>query len=141
MKFIILVLLVLCIPAAAFSAEKSFISISIEGKNYSAELENNITIREIVKNLPLSLNMSRYAGHEFYSELSFRPEFAPERTSHILPGHLYYWDGWNAFVINYEDSDISPYKVIHIGRIVETEEICNFLRTAEENISVKVSAK
>lgn len=141
MKILILALLILCTSGTAFSAEKASILINIEDKNFSVELEDNVTIQEIFDKLPLSLNMSRFADHEFYAELPFRPKFAQEKTSHILPGHLYYWDGWNAFVINYEDSDISPYKVVHLGKIIEAEEVCNFLRTADEKISANVSAK
>lgn len=68
-----------------------------------------------------------------------RPEFAAERTSHIQAGHLYYWDGWNAFVINYEESSIEPYKVVHIGKINNADEFCAYLRKANDNISVNIN--
>ena len=107
-------------------------SVNIGGK------EDNVTAREIAGHLPLKLEMKRYAGHEYFAELPFRPEFSTERTSHIKAGHIYYWDGWNAFVINYEDCDISPYKVVHVGTFTEPEEVCGLLRGADENITVSV---
>lgn len=51
---------------------------------------------------------------------------------------MYYWDGWNAFVINYIDSDISPYNVVHVGEITDAG-ISDLLADAEENISIRVS--
>lgn len=139
-------MLVLCVmlsiaaaPFAGVSSEKNSITINFDRKSYIAELEDNATVRDILGKMPLSLNMQRYAGHEYYAELPFRPEFAAERTSHIKAGHLYYWDGWNAFVINYEESNISPYKVVHLGRINNADEICEDLRNANEIISVNIS--
>ena len=140
MKFILLALLVIALPVSAFASEK--ITIDLEGKSYTVELEDNVTVNDIVKNLPLSLKLTRFGGHEFYSELAFRPEFASERTSHILAGHLYYWDGWNAFVINYIDWDISPYNVVHLGQVLdesESQELCRVLRACEDSINAKVS--
>lgn len=50
---------------------------------------------------------------------------------------MYYWDGWNAFVINYIDSDIGPYKVVHIGEIKD-KSICDILATGTDNIQIEV---
>ena len=51
---------------------------------------------------------------------------------------MYYWDGWNAFVINYIDSDISPYKVVHIGEITD-QSVVDVLTNAEEQITIQVT--
>lgn len=53
-------------------------------------------------------------------------------------GHVYYWDGWNAFVINYVDYDIAPYKVVHIGEITDAK-ISSYLQNADENIVIRVT--
>ena len=124
------------IVSSCFASEN--IAIRIGDNVYSAILENNVTATEIFKHLPLTLELNRYAEHEYYSELPFKPEFARERTSHIKAGHLYYWDGWNAFVINYEDYDISPYKVVHIGTVNDASEIAEYLRGAGEKVNVTV---
>lgn len=117
--------------------EKQTMNIVIAGKTYKAIMNDNKTSQDIIKNLPLTLNYVRYAEHEYYAELPFKPVFDKERTSHILAGHIYYWDGWNAFVINYKECDISPYKVVHIGEI-EDKSIVKYLETAEKNIFVEV---
>ena len=127
--------------SAGVAAEKTSMAIKLGDKSYSIEMKDNVTIQDILEKLPLSLNMKRYAGHEYYAELPFRPAFAQEQTSHIQAGHLYYWDGWNAFVINYEESDITPYKVVHLGHVDDAEGICGYLRGADENIDVTVEYK
>ena len=114
--------------------------ITIDGTEYEVELDNNVTIDDIVKKLPIELTLTRYAGHEYYSELPFTPSFAKETTSNIKAGHVYYWDGWNAFVINYEDYDISPYQVVHIGEI-KSEDVSEMLKNADETIRVSVNAE
>lgn len=118
--------------------EASDMTIEIGDNTYGVVLDENDTVKDIVSNMPLELNMTRYAEHEYYAELSFVPTFSEETTSEIKAGHIYYWDGWNAFVINYIDSDISPYKVVHIGEVTN-QEISDYLETADEKITVHVN--
>lgn len=120
----------------AKSEEDSMI-IKANETEYEVVLDQNESVKNIVENMPLTLDMVRYAGHEFYSELPFTPAFAQERTSEIKAGHVYYWDGWNAFVINYIDSDISPYKVVHIGEIKD-KSICDVLADGTDHIRIDV---
>lgn len=88
-------------------SEEESMTIKVNETEYEVVLDHNETVKNIVENMPLTLDMVRYAGHEFYSELPFTPAFDQEGTSEIKAGHVYYWDGWNAFVINY----VSCYKV------------------------------
>ncbi|MBR1777324.1 MAG: hypothetical protein IJ752_01910 [Alphaproteobacteria bacterium] len=120
-----------------FDLEGKTMKIVLDGKAFNVMLDNNGTTEDILKHLPLTLDMVQYAGHEYYASLPFTPFFDRERTSHILAGHIYYWDGWNAFVINYIDYDIAPYKVVHIGEIAD-KSVIDVLRQAE-NVSVKVT--
>lgn len=119
-------------------SEEDVMKISINGTAYEVELEQNDTVKDIVKHMPLKLDMVRFAGHEFYSKLHFTPVLAKERTSEIKAGHVYYWDGWNAFVINYIDSNITPYQVVHIGEIKD-KSICKLLTDALNNIQIEVN--
>lgn len=112
-------------------------NITLDEKIYTVTLDDNKTVEDIVAHLPLDLSMVRYAGHEYYAELPFTPVFDENRTYEIKAGHVYYWDGWNAFVINYIDSDIAPYKVVHIGEITDRS-IVDTLFTADDTINVRV---
>ena len=111
--------------------------ITIDNKIYDVEIDDNVTSSAISQKLPLELSLVRYAEHEYYSELPFTPVFAKETTSDIKAGHVYYWDGWNAFVLNFEDCNISPYKVVHIGEIKQTE-VSDVLRNSEKKIDIVV---
>lgn len=117
--------------------EEENMTIKANETEYEVVLNQNESVKNIVENMPLTLDMVRYAGHEFYAELPFTPAFDQERTSEIKAGHVYYWDGWNAFVINYIDSDIGPYKVVHIGEIKD-KSICDILATGTDNIQIGV---
>lgn len=118
--------------------EMQRIKIQINEKEYEVKLDNNKTVKDILSNLPLNLKLSRYAGHEYYSELPFTPTFDQDRTSNIKAGHIYYWDGWNAFVINYKDYDIAPYKVVHIGEILDTN-VSEILNQSDNTINIIVN--
>lgn len=112
----------------------------IDEKSYDVELFDSVTKDEIINMLPLELTLQRYAGHEYYSELPSKPTMDSNTTSNILAGHIYYWDGWNAFVINYEDYDISPYKVVHIGEIKD-KSIIDYLKKTDNNINIKLEVE
>ena len=122
------------------SKKASSMSVTIKGKKYAVKLDQNKTVNSLVKMLPLNLSMEEYDKHEYYSELSKKPTVAAKKTSKIKTGHIYYWDGWNAFVINYKDTDISPYKVVHIGEIKD-KSVVSVLEKSGEKLSVKVRAK
>ena len=111
--------------------------IIIDDKEYEVELFDSITKDEILSMRPLDLTLTRYAEHEYYAELPSKPTMDSNTTSNILAGHIYYWDGWNAFVINYEDYDISPYKVVHIGGFKD-KSIIEYLEKADNEINVKL---
>lgn len=111
-------------------------TVTINNTDYEVEQDSNVTADEIVGNLPLNLTMTRYAGHEYYAELPFTPTFVSEQTSTVLAGHIYYWDGWNAFVLNFEDTNIAPYKVVHIGEI-KSDGIKDILSKSGDKIEIK----
>ena len=112
-------------------------NIVINNKKYEVELIDGITAKEIKENLPLDLKLNRYAEHEYSGELPFTPTMDLNSTSKVLAGHLYYWDGWNSFVINYKDLDISPYKVVDLGEIKD-KSIVEILENADRSINVRL---
>lgn len=90
----------------------------LNAQEYNVTLNDNSTIDDILKLLPMTLKMQRYAGHEYYASLLETPTIeGVTTTSDIKAGGIYYWDGWNAFVINFEDTNIASYKVVHVGDI------------------------
>lgn len=121
------------------AAEAEKMKINVGKTEYTVTLDKNSTAQDIAANLPLkNITMKRFGGHEFYHSLSFTPRFASETTSSILAGHVYYWDGWNALVINYIDWDIAPYKVVHVGEITD-KSICKELENSSDEIRATFS--
>ena len=112
-------------------------TIIVDSEEYEVSLIPSDTLADILAMRPLDLELVRYAGHEYYAELPETPEMSEDTTSHSRAGHLYYWDGWNAFVINFEDYDIAPYQVVHLGEITD-KEIVEYLRDAGNTINVKL---
>lgn len=111
--------------------------IILDDKEYTVRLQNNRTVDDIVSMLPLELELQQYANHEYYVSLPETPyNDAQYGTSYIKTNGLYYWDGWNAFVINYEDSDIAPYTPIYLGDI--EGDIASVLKTKGEKIQIIV---
>ena len=115
--------------------------INVEGTDYAAELNGNATSSDIAAMLPLTLSMQRFAEHEYYAELPARPSIeGVPATSHIEAGGIYYWEGWNAFVLNYIDSDIAPYEVVQVGTFGEGLND-HLLNSAPEMVELSVSAE
>lgn len=111
--------------------------LTLNAQEYNVTLNDNSTIDDILKLLPMTLEMQRYARHEYYASLSETPTIeGVTKTSDIKAGGIYYWDGWNAFVINFEDTNIAPYKVVHIGDV--NGDIVSELSKSGDKITVNV---
>ena len=112
-------------------------NIKIEDKIYEVKLIDGSTKDDIVSMLPIDIKLSKFDNHEYSGSLPNKPRIDNNKTSDIYEGHIYYWDGWNSFVINYEDLNISPYKVIHIGEVID-KSIVDYLKNCEDEISVRL---
>lgn len=111
--------------------------IVINDKVYEIDLDLNTTTADILTHLPFEMEMAEYAGHEFYGTLPFTPANDRKQTSHLLAGHVYYWDGGNSFVINYKECDITPFKSVHIGEFND-KSIIEALKAGRKAFSAKV---
>lgn len=118
----------------ALPSEEKTMKLIIQNQSFTITPDQNPTTKDILKNLPFSLEMVEYAGHEFYASLPFTPTSDKNQTSHLLAGHIYYWDGWNSFVINYKEYDIAPFKSVHIGEIDDK----SILKILEKSKSVSI---
>ena len=123
------------IIGSAFAGEN--MKIQINGTDYVVQTEDNETVADIVAHLPLSMELVRYAGHEYYATLPFTPRESAAQTSKLGVGHVYYWGGGNAFVINFAEYDIAPYHSVHIGRIVDAG-AADVLKNASGKVTVTV---
>lgn len=113
------------------------IKLTIDGKEYSATLNDNRCVDDIMNMLPLELTLQRYAGHEYYSSLPQKPTIkGVPMTSDAHAGGIYYYDGWSAFTVLFGDAHIAPYRVVHIGDVVE--DIITPLSEAGNTVEAKI---
>ena len=90
----------------------------LNGQEYSVRTEVSSLTSSIEEMLPLTLKLSRSADHEYYASLPEQADVAgAESTSHVKAGWVYYFKDWNAFALNYRETDIAPYKVYVIGEV------------------------
>jgi Uncharacterized conserved protein len=54
-------------------AMNRLIKLALDGKEYTATLNDNQTADDILKMLPLELPLQRFAGHEYYCKLPEKP--------------------------------------------------------------------
>lgn len=111
----------------------------IDGKTYTIKLNENKTVRGILDMLPLTLHLQRHGGHEYYDALPKKPEIAGvPMTSNAHAKGIYYYDGWTAFTVLFGGANISPFRVVHIGDVME-DEIIEHLAKAGEIVLAEVT--
>ena len=109
----------------------------LNGQEYSVRTEVSSLTSSIEEMLPLTLKLSRSADHEYYASLPEQADVAgAESTSHVKAGWIYYFKDWNAFALNFKETEIAPYKVYVIGEV--SGEIENILEECGQNIEIKI---
>lgn len=92
--------------------------IVLNGRGYPVQAEAGSLTSSIEGILPFRLKLSRSAGHEYYAPL---PQAVisdgAKSTSHVKAGWIYYFKDWNAFALNFKETDITPYRVYVIGEV------------------------
>ena len=112
--------------------------IVLNEKDYEIKGSDNEICKSLKTMLPLTMNLSRSGGHEYYTSLPQELDVTgAESTSHVKAGWLYYFKDWNACALNFKEMDIAPYKVYVIGEV--SGGIENVLETAPGFIEVQVS--
>lgn len=94
------------------------VNILINGNNYNAIFEDNITTRELISILPFEINMNELNGNEKYYYFSTNFQVEPKRVNRINAGDIMMF-GNNCLVIFYESFNTS-YFYTRIGHISNT---------------------
>lgn len=111
----------------------------INDEHFTALLNDNHTVEDLLKMLPMELTLRRYAQHEYYSSLPKKPSIkSVPMTSDAYAGGLYYYDGWSAFTVLFDDAQIAPYEVVHLGDV--NEEIISTLAASGDTVKVILEA-
>lgn len=113
------------------------IKLTLDGKEYTATLNDNRTVEDILNMVPMKLTLQRYDGHEYYSSLPKKPSIkGVPMTSEAHAGGIYYYDGWSAFTVLFGDAHIAPFEVVHIGDV--NEDVISQLAVAGANVEAKI---
>ena len=95
------------------------ITISVNGKTFTATLDDNSTARAFAEKLPLDVDMNELHGNEKYVYLDADLPSKPERVGQIHAGDLMLF-GSNCVVIFYADFATS-YTYTRLGKIDATD--------------------
>ena len=135
MRFI-LTFMLFFINCNAFGDNMQNIIITIKNKKYEAILYDNSTVRELIKNFPISITMSDLNGNEKYYNFSKSFSTSSENVANINKGDIMLF-GDNCLVIFYK-SFSTHYKYTKLGYIKNTEDLENYFGKGDINITFEI---
>lgn len=101
---------------------------------YADMIENSIT-KEIEKHLPLELVYNRYTEHEYYTRLPFFVSCENCKKQTLAnKNEIWYFDGWNALTILFDNCDTSPFEVVKLGDV--NGDIASFLKDGKDKVKI-----
>ena len=109
------------------------IKISVGGKTFEAELEDNLAAQEFSKMFPLEIKMNELNGNEKYFRLNKNLPSNDKRAGTIQAGDLMLWTG-NTVVLFYK-SFSSGYSYTRLGKIINPAGLSDAVGGG--NVSVK----
>ena len=116
------------------------IQAQFSGNQYDIILDSNKAVSDLQRMLPLTLELNRYGGNEFSCTLPKKlTDKGVEKTSFVKKNHIYYWDPWTSFALVYKDSNISPYKLVHIGEA--TGNLAGILDSTTDKATITLTSK
>ncbi len=111
----------------------SKLNIKVGNKNYTATLYDNETTRTLLKEMPLTINMSELHGNEKYYYFNQSFPTNSERISNIKSGDIMLF-GSDCLVLFYKDFSTS-YSYTKIGHIDNPENLANVLGTGSVQVT------
>ncbi|MBR3314140.1 MAG: hypothetical protein IKG18_08380 [Atopobiaceae bacterium] len=109
------------------------ITITVNGQNFEAELEDSDLGRAFMAMLPLELDMSELNGNEKYYYLDTLLPSNPSRPGRIEAGDLMLY-GSDCVVLFYQSFDTS-YSYTRIGRLTNAEGIAEAAGTGSVTVT------
>lgn len=113
------------------------IVISIGSQKFEATLTDSQTSKELIKLLPLSIEMSELNGNEKYHYLQTDLPTDARRVENIQKGDIMLF-GSNCIVFFYE-SFSTPYSYTRLGTAAAAENFSSALKTAGNSVSVTIT--
>ena len=111
------------------------ITIQINGKNFSATLEDNPTARAFVERLPLEVNMTELNGNEKYFYLDGDLPSDSQRVGQVHAGDLMLF-GSNCVVLFYKDFT-TTYSYTRLGKLDDPDDLEKILGAGTVRVTFK----
>lgn len=125
-------------PAAPAAPSGETLVISVNGRDFTAALEDNASARALAERLPMTISMEEHNGNEKYFNLAQDLPSAPERPGSIQAGDLMLY-GPDGLVLFYEDLD-STYAYTRLGRIADPEGLAEALGGGRVTVTFQLRA-
>lgn len=122
------------------SAEKmtaSKVKMNIGGREFTICLEDTEAARELVKRLPLSLEMTELNGNEKYVNLASPLPTSVEKVGKIETGDVMLW-GDDCLVVFYK-SFVTSYSYTRIGRVTNADDLAKAVGKGNVTIDFKAA--
>ena len=126
MKKIVIILIIFmvltgCKDKKVIKENEEMVNMKINGIDVSIELENNDTVKELLKHLPLNYEMQELNGNEKYVYFDFSLPTSSFKPKEIHIGDVYLF-GDNCLVIFYQDFK-TTYSYTKIGHITNLPDL------------------
>ncbi len=110
--------------------------ITINGKEFTATMEDNLVVEQIANLCPFKTGFKRYKGHEYFSKLDTPIDVTGAKLiMETLENEIVFYSGENAITIFFENVVIDPYEIIYLGRF--DCDVCEFLNEQNEIASIE----
>lgn len=113
------------------------INLIVNNKTFTANLENNQTVQELIQNFPMTLNMSDLHSNEKYNYLSSSLTTNSNIPSMINAGDIKLY-GNNCLVVFY-DNFRNLYSYTNLGRVDNVDEFVTELGSGNVNIRFELA--
>ena len=110
--------------------------LTFNNKAYHAKMFDTPLVKQILDMCPFELKYQRSQEHEYFAKLP-KPTNAKgsKQESKAKKNQICFFEEWNCFCLIFNDCDVSPWKIIHLGDFVE--DISEDLNKASDYITVK----
>lgn len=117
--------------------EEIKINLIVNNKTFTATLENNQTVQELIQNFPMTLNMSDLHSNEKYNYLNSRLTTNSSIPRMINAGDIKLY-GNNCLVVFYDDFRNS-YSYTNLGKVDNVDEFVAELGSGSVNITFELA--
>lgn len=116
--------------------KESKVKITVDGKTFTATLENNDSVKELVERMPFTVNMQELNGNEKYYQFSDSFPSNPQAVGSIKAGDLMLYQS-DYLVVFYEGHETS-YRYTRLGVIDDADGLANALGSGSAEVTFEL---